>query len=1298
MKNFAIRLFSFLLLVAAAVQLCLAQGGTAPSLSGSVVDQAGKAVPGAQIRIINESTSAEYQAVAARNGTFFIPALTSGTYAANGSAAGFKQAVVKAIKIDAGVPATLRIILEAGSAGESVIVDAGAGVVQAQSADVTETMTAGQISGLPLASRNTTDLLVLLPGVNTTAGPRVSTFTGLPSAAINITIDGINSQDNYSKSGDGFFSAINPRLDAVGEVVVSLAAPGAGSAGQGAVQVRFITRSGSSTFHGSLYEYHRNSALNANYWFNNRDLTPPAGVTWTPDWKAPNARLLLNQFGGRAGGPITLPKALFGPLGFDGRDRAFFFVNYEEFRQPSERTRYNTIFSPLAEQGIFQYSASLSTRQVDLLRLASSNGQTATMDPTIQKLLADIRHSTAAGSVKAQMDPNYQSFMFTNRGLELWRFPTARLDFNLTSRHRLEGSWNFSQHVPGVDMRNGLDPAYPGFPNFGTQGSNNFTGSVVLRSTLSTRLVNELRGGLSGGTTLIDANVDAGTLGGPVGNQDGFALNLSTAGISNAYVIRTAGRRNSPVQTIEDTLNWTHGSHGFSFGGSFTNVSMWTWDQFVAPAISFGLDSAPDPAAFMFSATNGMMNFPGASSSTISKARDMYAVLTGRVTGISGVGFLNENTNRYEYNGPHVERARQREAGMFVSDSWRLRPGLTLNIGLRWEVQWPFAALNNMYSTATIADLWGVSGTGNLFKPGTITGAAPQFVQYQAGGPAYGTDYKVLAPSFGFAWSPSVHGGVFHRLLGSAGQSVFRGGYAISSYRYGMSDYSSVFSGNPGATVNAMRGVASGNLAGTSETGSYPVLFREKSRLGPPSIPESPAYPLAPSFYDSINVFDPNLRMPYVQSWMFGIQRELTRNTAVELRYVATRNLQPWTAINLNEVNIIENGFLDELKNAMANFQANMAAGRGANFRYYGPGTNTNPLPITLAYLSGIPKSQADDATKYTSFSFSSSTFINTLARTNPNPYAYQQNLSNNSMSRTYALNAGLPANLFVVNPAVASGGAWIETNGGFDRYDGLMVELRRRMARDLLVQANYTFSKSFSGDRYSFRTPWVKTLGTMLPHAFKVNWIYEMPVGRGKALAPEAYGLIESLIGGWEFHGAGRWQSGNLLDFGNYRLVGMTMRELQDAVGLRFDDVNKRVYYVPQDIINNTYMAFSTSATSTTGYNSGVLTGRYFAPANSGGCIQVVEGDCAPQNIFVRGPRFMRFDLGVVKRLRFSESKNLELRGEFLNAFNRANFYGATCVGGSLSCGMVTSAYTDLVQTQDPGGRQIQLVVRFNF
>lgn len=206
------------------------------------------------------------------------------------------------------------------------------------------------------------------------------------------------------------------------------------------------------------------------------------------------------------------------------------------------------------------------------------------------------------------------------------------------------------------------------------------------------------------------------------------------------------------------------------------------------------------------------------------------------------------------------------------------------------------------------------------------------------------------------------------------------------------------------------------------------------------------------------------------------------------------------------------------------------------------------------------------------------------------------------------------------------------------------------------------------------------------------------MPVGRGKALAPEAYGLIESLIGGWEFHGAGRWQSGNLLDFGNYRLVGMTMRELQDAVGLRFDDVNKRVYYVPQDIINNTYMAFSTSATSTTGYNSGVLTGRYFAPANSGGCIQVVEGDCAPQNIFVRGPRFMRFDLGVVKRLRFSESKNLELRGEFLNAFNRANFYGATCVGGSLSCGMVTSAYTDLVQTQDPGGRQIQLVVRFNF
>ena len=110
------------------------------------------------------------------------------------------------------------------------------------------------------------------------------------------------------------------------------------------------------------------------------------------------------------GGPITLPKALFGPLGFNGRDRAFFFLNYENSRRPNQANRTRTVFNPLTQQGVFQYLSGGSTKQVDLLALAGSKGQTSTIDPTIEKLLADMRSSTAQGSIKPTSDPQYVQY------------------------------------------------------------------------------------------------------------------------------------------------------------------------------------------------------------------------------------------------------------------------------------------------------------------------------------------------------------------------------------------------------------------------------------------------------------------------------------------------------------------------------------------------------------------------------------------------------------------------------------------------------------------------------------------------------------------------------------------------------------------------------------------------------------------------------------------------------------------------------------------------------------------------
>ncbi len=1318
-------------------------GQFSSSISGTVHDPNGAVVSGATVIVKNAATGAEFRATSSSSGIYTVPSLGSGTYIVAVSAAGFKQAIVRDVKLDTGVPATMNVTLEVGGATESVVVQGGSEIVQTQSANISTTLQVNQIAALPLISRNALDFVVFLPGTTTASTPRNSTINGLPQSALNITIDGVNTQDNTLKTDDGFFSYISPRLDAIEEVTVSTATPGAESGGQGAVQIKFVTRRGDNEFHGSIYHYHRNPALNSNYWFNNRDTSynreaarpcgdpssstfnPNTMIAWSPDCRAPRDQVLLNQLGFRVGGPIMLPKKLFGPVGFDGRSRAFFFVNYEEFRQPTQITRQRTIFSPDTQQGIFQYNRTVNKvptiQKVNLLDLAAKSNCapagapavpcTTTIDPVVQNLLADIRNSTQGiGGIQQLNDPNLQRFTFANNSAGKRYYPTIRLDFNLSEKHQLENVYNYQNYLTTVDTLNNVDPAFPAFPNLGSQISNRFSESLTLRSTLTPAMVNEARFGLTGGTVLFRPELSTEMFTGDVANQAGFSLGINAAGVTNATVTTAASRRNAPVWDFSDTLSWTRGSHNLSFGGQFTQINLWAQNQTLVPSITFGVDSSNDPAIGMFNTTN----FPGASQTTLTAAQNLYAVLTGRVTAITANALLDEETSQYVFLGERVQRGRQRELGVFAQDSWRMRPNLTLNYGLRWELQLPFTPLNDSYTTASVADLFGISGAGNIFNPNTQTGRATQFVQYKSGDRAYNVNYKNFAPSFGFAWSPNVKSGWLKRILGDGGQTVIRGGYSIAYNRNGMAEFSDVFGANPGSQITATRSIALGNLVTNQGADRLPVLLREPQRLGRPDFPTTPAYPLTGAPFvavtNSVNIFDPNLKVPYSQSWTFGIQREINRDMAFEVRYVGTRNLRGWTNYNLNEVNIVENGFLDEFKRAQANLQANIAAGRGNTFAFTGvPGTS--PLPIYLAYFSGLPASAATLTGSYTSSLFRNTNFINPLAANNPNPFTHASTNANSGLFGTQErrdnafLKAGLAPNFFIANPGLL-GGASFTGNGGYTRYDSLQTELRRRLSRGLLVQANYVFSKGFSSSRFSLRAPRANTLATggegYLAHAFKANWVYELPLGRGRLLFGGAGNGLERLIGGWEFHGTARIQSGQVLNFGNVRLIGMTHKELQDAFKLRFDDAAGQIFHLPQDIIDNTIRAFNASATSATGFSEqrGVPTGRFFAPANSVSCIQVVTGDCAPQNVYVTGPMFTRFDVSLVKRIKITENANFELRGEFLNVFNNINFLTNSNMTNfnNDDFGQVTAAYRDPNNTQDPGGRLVQIVARFNF
>jgi hypothetical protein len=488
---------------------------------------------------------------------------------------------------------------------------------------------------------------------------------------------------------------------------------------------------------------------------------------------------------------------------------------------------------------------------------------------------------------------------------------------------------------------------------------------------------------------------------------------------------------------------------------------------------------------------------------------------------------------------------------------------------------------------------------------------------------------------------------------------------------------------------------------------TLPVLLRDPSRLGPPSFPDSPAYPMAANVNSSVNVIDPNLKMAYVQTWSFGLQREITKNTVLEVRYFGDHLARQWTTLNLNEVNTLENGFLNEFQLAQANLQANMAANRGATFRYFGPGTNTSPLPIMLAYFSGVPFAQAGDASRYTSTQFSNSTYVNTLALQQAAPGTFVSNLSTNSAAqRANALAAGLPINFFQVNPSVSS--ANLLTNLGGSTYNAGTIDIRRRLTGGLMFDTNYTFSKGMTSIFTSLRAPLSKGLSPInITHGFKMNWIYELPFGHGKPLLTGAHGVLDKIAAGWSINGTGRVQSGAPVNFGNVRLVGITRNELQQAVGMRFNDGAKVAYFLPQDIIDNTIRAFNTSATSANGYGSqGAPTGRYIAPANSPNCIEVYTGQCGGTSLVLYGPHFTRFDISAVKKTRISERVNVELRGELLNAFNNINFLigspnsdtNTISNFSNAAFGQVTQAYNDQSTTYDPGGRLIQFVLRINF
>jgi hypothetical protein len=269
-------------------------------------------------------------------------------------------------------------------------------------------------------------------------------------------------------------------------------------------------------------------------------------------------------------------------------------------------------------------------------------------------------------------------------------------------------------------------------------------------------------------------------------------------------------------------------------------------------------------------------------------------------------------------------------------------------------------------------------------------------------------------------------------------------------------------------------------------------------------------------------------------------------------------------------------------------------------------------------------------------------------------------------------------------------------------RYHSLQIDLRRRLSRGFTIQGNYTYAQRWGSTLEDLHRDRIFPRSDNVPHAFKLNWVYEVPVGRGKRFGADMNPWLNAVVGDWEFSGTGRVQ---VRDLGvtELRIVGMTEDELKDAFEIRQvrnpTTGTVTVFNLPDDIIENTRRAFNTDPTSPTGYPAGEEPrGRYLAPASVPGCVALFINDCGTaEQIWVRGPWFARFDLSFKKRFPFGRT-SFDLQFDLLNAFDAVNFNPAFNPGSGNTIFQVTSGYTDINTTFDPGGRLGQVVLRFNF
>jgi len=1119
-----------------------AQIRIAGAVAGTVTDSSDAVVPGASVQLVDEGTGISKEMVTNDAGGFVFPDLSFGSYRVTVALQGFHTAVYEHVKVESSRTTDLRIKLQVGSLDEQVQVQGVTPVLEMTSNTVSTTVNNKALSELPLNGRSTFTFARLMPGTQTPVSSGNTHYNGMPGGTINGTIDGINNASNGFKSGGtSFYATVPPRLGAMEEVTVETAGLGADAGAEGAVTLKFITKRGTNQYHGSGFEQLQHEGLRANSFFNNaRGLAKP--------------KLRQHDFGGNLGGPLPL-----GPL----KDKLFFFINYETAYLPRTQNQTNTMLTAEAQQGIFRYqTANGEMRTANLLQIAAQNGFQSTLDPIIASLLAKQNQAIPNGTLTGTNDIRTNSLVWLEPNKLIQPYPTTRLDLQITPRLAWTASWNLygskdygrrQWPLSDVPVQYLFNLSY-------------WITSTGLNTTIGSHTFNEFRYGVqhSGDTTpgrgleFMTANPTLN--GAPIRFTTPLPLGLTSMVQQDAPI---TGRHY--ITTIYDTMTMLRGNHSFKIGGAF-RLTDWHDSSFSGPGGLLGSPAyaigsvAGDPAQNLFTAAT----LPGIQSTDLAVANNLYALLTGRLSRVQTGRVVDPNTLQYAVTNFENWTSSQM-GGFYGQDTWRVKPSLTLNYGLRWELA---TAPYNRLGIAVFPDYANLLGPSTaLFQPGVLNGVADPVMR--RGKAASAADLVNPAPNVGFAWTPNADRGFLGRLLGNNNKSVIRGGFARNYYDEGTNFFSSIPGNNPGQqqSLDLRPGVAPGFAPGGLTLQS--------------PLPPFVAFPLAYgdtfkqadfTFSNSFGTMKDRLQMPYVQSWNIGIQREIGAKTVVEARYLGNRGSHVWRTYSLNEVNIFENGFLQEFKNAQQNLAINTANGRA------GFANNSLPGQVPLPIFEAAFGARGSQAALAAASGFTNAGFITNLQQGTAGALAGSLAGNSQYLCRMigspfspcarlgYDTPGPYPMNFFQVNPYAAGLNLNLVDDNSYTKYNGLQLQMRRRLDAGLSVTLNYTLSKSTTDiwadnatQTVNYHTLRNKSLDDGpspfdVRHVFQSYWNYDLPFhSRNRAL--------DRVVAGWSFGGILTLQSGTPFRLSSNRsTVNGGDSGVVLAPGVTVDDLQKMI------------------------------------------------------------------------------------------------------------------------------------------